>query len=241
MREDQRHDLMRAAWAAVVAGRMSEDAAQALAEAVEAERAAAAAPVAVASSKPRGAFPRRAKRYPRPDRLASIHRRRNLAASGMIPARLATHFTQSEAAALAVVAVEVMRRGRCVLPLDQIAALAGVGRTTVQNALRAARRLGLVHVTERRFSESLSAPNIVEVVDPAWRDWIAKRGRVQKSNNHVEPNKKNTGIGVPELGITVKTGIQHRAAPGGSGRSMGKLAPLSPNSRSRAQCHRKTT
>jgi len=37
----------------------------------------------------------------------------------------------------------------CVLPIDAVAALAGVSRSTCQNALRAGRRLGLIEVRER--------------------------------------------------------------------------------------------
>jgi hypothetical protein len=49
-----------------------------------------------------------------------------------------------------VVAREVQRADRCELCLDKISALAGVSRSTTQNALHEARRLGLVTVTERR-------------------------------------------------------------------------------------------
>jgi DNA-binding MurR/RpiR family transcriptional regulator len=49
---------------------------------------------------------------------------------------IAASFTPGEQAALAVVAREVQARQVCVLPIDAIAALAGVSRSTVKNALR---------------------------------------------------------------------------------------------------------
>jgi hypothetical protein len=47
-------------------------------------------------------------------------------------------------AVLRIVGDEVQAHGLCGLHIDAIAARAGVGRTTVQNALREARDLGLV-------------------------------------------------------------------------------------------------
>jgi hypothetical protein len=65
-----------------------------------------------------------------------------------LPQRHERHADQvrrdQEDAALAVVAQECRRHGRCELCVDAIAAAAGVRRTTAQNALRRARELGLV-------------------------------------------------------------------------------------------------
>jgi hypothetical protein len=65
-----------------------------------------------------------------------------------LPQRHERHADQvrrdQEEAALAIVAQECRRHGRCELCVDAIATLAGVGRTTAQNALRQARELGLV-------------------------------------------------------------------------------------------------
>jgi hypothetical protein len=70
--------------------------------------------------------------------------------SGIVPAKIAANFTMGEAAVLAVVGRQVQRAGVCTLPIDAIAALAGVSRSTTQNALRQARRLGLIEIRERR-------------------------------------------------------------------------------------------
>ena len=66
-----------------------------------------------------------------------------------------------EGAVLAVVSAEHVRHGRCTLVLDHIAALAGVCRKTVKNALREAQRLALVRIEERRLSAWRNAPNAV--------------------------------------------------------------------------------
>lgn len=177
--------LVRGAWSAVGTGHLSEDTAQAITEAAQARRSAARVKGAVAQRKALSAFPTRRKRTVSPDRQASIHRRRSLAASGMVPARIAAGFTVGEVAVLTAVAVEAMRGGRCELAIDHLAALAGVGRTTVQNAIRLAQRQGLIAVSERRRPGRPSLPNVVTVISQEWASWISRRGRVQKAEPHV--------------------------------------------------------
>jgi DNA-binding transcriptional MocR family regulator len=92
--------------------------------------------------------------------------------SGVIPARIAASFTQGEVAALTVVARTVQKCGVCVLPIDAIAALAGVSRTTAQNALRQARRLGLIEVKERRRRGLPSMTNVIRVIAAEWLNWL---------------------------------------------------------------------
>ena len=81
----------------------------------------------------------------RPRTDASMERRRRWAASGRLPPGLAARFTLAEQAALAVVAVEVAKRGDCRLAVGQIAAMAGVSETMVRNAIREARNARLPH------------------------------------------------------------------------------------------------
>ena len=188
-------ELVRSAWSAVAAGHLDEDTAQAITEAAQARRSAARVKGAVAQRKGPSAFPSRRKRPVSPDRQASIHRRRSLAASGMVPARIAAGFTVGEVAVLTAVAVEVMRGGRCELAIDHLAALAGVGRTTVQNALRLAQRQGLITVSERRRPGRPSLSNVVTVISQEWASWISRRARVQKAEPHGSTNKKTDHIG----------------------------------------------
>jgi hypothetical protein len=102
-------------------------------------------------------------------------RRRMLGGSSAMPDNLRHYYTEGERAVMCVVAGEVKRHGICDLPIDEVADRAGVGRTTVQNALHEARRLGHVEITERPRRGAKSLPNIVAIASAEWRTWI-KRG-----------------------------------------------------------------
>lgn len=110
-----------------------------------------------------------------PDREASRHRRRTLGGSSSLPDTLRHHYTEGQRAVLCIVAGEVKRTGVCDFPIDKIAALAGVCRTTVQTTMHEARRLGHIKITERPLPGRKSLPNIVEVVSREWLAWL-KRG-----------------------------------------------------------------
>ena len=84
-----------------------------------------------------------------PDRKASRDRRRMLGGSSALPDNLRHHYTEGQRSVLCIVAGEVKRHGVCDFPIDKIAALAGVCRTTVQTTLHEARRLGHIKITER--------------------------------------------------------------------------------------------
>ena len=100
-------------------------------------------------------------------------RRRRQAMSGAVPAKIAASFTLGELAVLSVIAREVQRRGgACGLPIDALAALAGVSRTTVQNSLRQARHLGLLEVKERRRRGLPSLTNVIKVISKEWSAWL---------------------------------------------------------------------
>jgi DNA-binding Lrp family transcriptional regulator len=127
------------------------------------------APPARAKSLPR--------RHPRecrsPDRQRSLERRRRLALSGPLPPGLACQFTTGELAALRIIGDEWRTHGRCTLFIDAIAARAGVSRSTVKNAIRRARELGLVSVEERRATAFRNDSNVVRVISKEWRTWLA--------------------------------------------------------------------
>ena len=108
----------------------------------------------------------------RPRTDASMARRRRWAASGRLPPGIAARFTLAEQAVLAAVAVEVVKRGDCRHALDHIAAVAGVSRATVRNAVRQAKVLGLVTVEERRQSRFRNDTNIVCIVSREWTVWL---------------------------------------------------------------------
>ena len=58
--------------------------------------------------------------------------------------------------------------GRLGVAIDHIAALAGVGRSTVKNALREAHGLGLVRIEERRLTGFRNDTNIVASLSAEW-------------------------------------------------------------------------
>jgi hypothetical protein len=116
--------------------------------------------------------PRRPQRSP--DREASRNRRRMLGGSAVLPDNLRHHYTEGERAVLCIVAGEVKHHGICDLPIDKIAALAGVCRTLVQNTMHEARRLGHVTITERPQTGRKSLTNIVQISSPQWRAWLQR-------------------------------------------------------------------
>ena len=122
--------------------------------------------------------PRRASVGSRPRTDASMERRRRWAASGRLPPGLAARFTLAEQSVLALVAAETARRGDCRLAVPHLAAIAGVAETTVRNAIREAKKLGLVTVEERRVTGFRNLPNIVRIVSPEWTAWLrmARKG-----------------------------------------------------------------
>src|SRR3954464_1826029 len=152
-------------WRAYAAGQVSEAEAQDLSDLIEARRALPA---------PQKPIQRRLGSRPR-SRPASMERCRRWAASGALPPALAARFTLAETAVLAVTAAEVFRHGACTLTIGHIAALAGVSETTVRNALRAARGLGLLTIEERRLTAWRNAPNVVRIVSREWLAWLRLR------------------------------------------------------------------
>ncbi len=110
-----------------------------------------------------------------PDRKASRDRRRMLGGSSALPDNLRQYYTEGQRAVLCIVAGEIKRHGVCDLPIDRIAALAGVCRTTVQTVMHEARRLHHIKITERPVLGRKSLPNLVEIAWSEWAAWI-KRG-----------------------------------------------------------------
>ena len=134
----------------------------------------------------------------RPRTRASLERRRSWAAGSWMPPALAAGFTQAENAALAVIIREIALTGRCGLPMDAIAARAGVCTTSARNAVREARRRGILRVEERRVSYDRNLPNLITVVSRELALWIRTRTRaegqgggvksVSPTPNHLSPS-----------------------------------------------------
>jgi hypothetical protein len=187
VRVDHLDEIAREVWRGLARGSFSEAEAEQLSGAIEGRRADHKARVAQGGSRVSLGPSKGPCRSP--DRQRSLERRRGLAASGVVPWRIASAFTTAEIAVLAVIGRACKARGSCELPIDAIAAMAGCSRTSVQNALRAAKALGLISVTERRHKGRPSEFNVIKIISLEWQGWLklggsAQGGRVQKTEHH---------------------------------------------------------
>jgi hypothetical protein len=94
-----------------------------------------------------------------------------------MPPSLACKFTVGELAALRIVTDEIREKGQCDRTVAEIAARAGICRSTAKNAVRAAATMGLLTVQERRREGQKNLPNVVRVVSREWQQWIKRRGQ----------------------------------------------------------------
>jgi hypothetical protein len=131
-----------------------------------------------------------------------MERRRSWAATGRLPPALAARFTLAEQSVLAVVAVEVAKKGQCTLTISHLAALAGVSETTVRNALRAAEALELIDIDRRRRTAWVGYPNTLKIVSKEWASWLRLQTgansywpRIQGSKSSLAQRRENIGLG----------------------------------------------
>ena len=211
----QLEDLSRLLWRANAEGHVDDGRAGAISEAVQARRAR----IKAGRPSPLKPSPPTARRRPprSPDRARSIERRRRQAASGAMPPAIAASFTTGEQSALAVIVREVQRAGRCDLYIDAIAAMAGVCRSIVQSATREAARLGRLRVTDRRIPGRKSLSNLIEIIDPGWRAWMAIGFR--KINTTVRDSKTGTENALRSTEIEGGAPPAHRFSAGRTARS----------------------
>ena len=156
----------------------------------------------------------------RPRTDASMDRRRRWAASGRLPPGIAARFTLAEQAVLALVAAETVRRKDCRLSIENMAAVAGVCRSTVKNAIREARQLGFLTVEERQITGFRNDTNVLRITSPEWLAWIrlARKGGggsppPARREGHHAPTPQGGGVKsvtstpteVPDLGKTRPT------------------------------------
>lgn len=144
-----------------------------------------------------------------PDRAASMARRRHLAASGPMPPALAARFTTGELAVLRIVADEIRDKGRCDRTYAELAARAGVGRTTARNAVRRAGGLGFLHIEERPRPGRKHLANVVTITSREWRAWIDRRRPARPAAASPSPPSSRAPrpaglIGVKKLSTTAR-------------------------------------
>jgi hypothetical protein len=215
--------LARAVWKAHGAGHLDDETAQALAEQLEARRpkagegrATSFAPAAVAPKRQRS-----------PDKVASIERRRRLARASPVPPELVDQFTQGELAVITVVAGEIQRAGACTWCLDRIAAVAGVCKTLVRDAIRKARNVGLLYSIERRRRGQKSLTNVVKALRRSWGVWLQRVGcRKTRSTADKDSRIDRTGAVDGAAKWTFEVGFARSGPTGGPWR-----ASQSPSSR----------
>ena len=216
-------------WRAYSDGQVTEAEAEALSGLIEARREVPAPDTGnPVTDKNRLGSPRKALAGSRPRTDASMERRRRWAASGRLPPALAARFTLAEQAVLSIVAAETARRGDCRLAVGHLAALVGVAETTVRNAIREARKLGLITVEERRATGWRNDTNVVRIVSAEWTAWLrlARRGGFPGRQDSLRPTPAKGGgckLADPtptEGSHPVKIGISGSVAglPGGSSR-----------------------
>ena len=198
-------DVAALLWRAFGAGQVTEAEAEALSGLIEARKMVPAAPE-----------PARRAAGSRPRTDASMERRRRWAASGRLPPALAARFTLAEAAVLAVVSSEVVRRGDCRMCIDHIAAIAGVARSTVKNALRQARLLGLLTIEERAQTAWRNLSNVVRVISKEWTSWmrLARRPVLQERGvkSVTGTNTQSLELRRKQLAASSKKGCRKAAA-----------------------------
>jgi hypothetical protein len=118
------------------------------------------------------------------ERQKDIERRRKWAGGGNMPPEVRACYSEAERAALSVIGEECKHNGFCSLYLEDIARLAGVSRTSVQNAVRKARSNanGHISVRERPQKRGKSLTNVIKVISQSWLGWIARATGFKRLN-----------------------------------------------------------
>ena len=168
--------LAKEVWRAFGVDALSEVEASILCELIAARRVVPVSPVL--------GTPRRVGSRPRTS--ARLARRRSWGTASWMPPNMAAAFTQAEAAALAVIIREIATTGRCGLPMGAVAVRAGVGITSARNAVREARRLGILHVEERRVARDRNLPNILTISSRELALWVRTRARIERQGGGVK-------------------------------------------------------
>lgn len=101
-------------------------------------------------------------------------RKRRLGAMEALPPSMREHFTEGERAVLYIIAADCRQNGSCHSWIQQIADRAGVGKTTVRNAIRQARNLGLLEDRHREQWRGKNLSNIVKIICRDWLSWLRK-------------------------------------------------------------------
>ena len=129
-----------------------------------------------------------------PDRKASRDRRRMLGGSSCMPPKMSLEYTEGERAVMCIIAGEIKHRNLCDLSIDEIAARAGVCRTTAQNAMHEARRLRHITVLERPRAGMKSLTNVIRICSPEWLAWVKRAPSAAKWIGSTSVKKLNPTV-----------------------------------------------
>lgn len=107
-----------------------------------------------------------------PERWARKQRLGGLAA--LPPADEYEGFTEGERAALYIVAADMRELGACKCTVAEIADRAGVGPTTVRNAIRKAKERQLIKVDHRPQWRNKWLANVIVIICKRWLGWLKR-------------------------------------------------------------------
>jgi len=99
-------------------------------------------------------------------------RARQFARSSLFPKSIRDQFTDGELAALFIIAEDWRKYGRCECSAKEIGDRAGVGTTTVRNAYRRAKEIGLILIEQPERQRTLNLPNTYHIVSVEWKKWL---------------------------------------------------------------------
>jgi hypothetical protein len=126
-------------------------------------------------------------------------------------------YSQAETAVMAVIANVSKSCGHCNWPNERIAAVVGCSLSSVHNALRKAKGLLHISVTERPRRGQKNDTNIIRIISLEWSAWIrsAAHGRVGTGckNKNFDPTEievKKKGRGDEGGQCTEKQPAHHR-------------------------------
>nr|WP_181377316.1 GntR family transcriptional regulator [Ochrobactrum sp. LM19] len=175
------NDLAQHVWRDMTAGRISEAEAERLDSAIHERRKALTEAREMGIPPPKSWFPVREKSENSRKTAAQGKRcpvrwarKRRLGGREALPAHLQELFTEGERAVLFVVAADHKQHGSCSSWIQQIADRAGVGKTTVRNAIRRAAALKIISVKHREQWRGKNLSNVLTIICRDWLFWMRR-------------------------------------------------------------------
>ena len=115
-----------------------------------------------------------------PDRPKAVMRRKRLALTDPVPARIGAQLTEAERAFARLVRDEWERHGVFDLCHDEAAARVGTCSKTIQRAQDRLQELALISVELRPQPGRKNLPNVLRIISPQWLVWIERGPKRQR-------------------------------------------------------------